>query len=96
MNDDPHFRDLLGREYARLSNLKVGDTIETDGGFECLGDDPTTGKPRRLLPVIDCGDGVLGFACSEGTHALDGQLMDDGDHLVGIYPVDMTPRGAAS
>lgn len=112
--------DLLGREYARLSKLKAGDKIETDGGFTCLGgmafdhdyEPGAYGVCRRcgeakhgpagstrpaagIVEVIDVGDGTLGFPCHEGMHSLDGQIMDDGDHLVGIYPVDMTPRGSA-
>lgn len=119
---DPRFADLLGREYARLSQLKVGDIIETDGRFECLAGpaydhnfDPGpysvcrrcgeakhgpagSARPIRssLAKVIECGDGTLGFACREGSHSLAEQIDGrDGDHLVGIYPVDMTPRGSA-
>lgn len=84
---DPRYQDLLGREYARLSKLKVGDKIETDGGFDCI-------AGSSLVDVIDV-NGELAFACAQGSHALAGQLADDGDHLIGIFPVDMTPRGSA-
>lgn len=30
-------KDKNGREYAKLSELKVGDKLEIDGGFTCMG-----------------------------------------------------------
>lgn len=68
--------DKQGRSYAKLSELKVGDTIELDGGFTCRQAGRATVKARP--------DGALYFDCTDGGHALHGQA-DDGENLVGIY-----------
>lgn len=81
--------DLNGREYARLSQLAAGDLIQVDGDFDCL-------IPWSTLTVVDSdGDlavihntpecGACGGTEADCPHTLDGQLMDDGDSLVGIY-----------
>ena len=87
-------KDKTGRAYARLSAVKVGDTLECDGGFTCLSrgerrvvqNDPATCPPRN-------GNGLY-IACRDGKHFLDGQLDFDGsDALIGLYPVKPAKRG---
>lgn len=69
--------DTTGREYARLSALKAGDVVTLDTGFTC----------RRAGPAtLEQGAGELCFQCSAGNHYLGGQLGEDGEHLIGIYP----------
>jgi hypothetical protein len=76
---DKQFCDVNGREYAQLSKLKPGDKVEIDDGFDCM----TVGSVKE---VRRNDDGELYIECAETVHTLDGQLMDDADHLVGIYP----------
>lgn len=69
-----------GREWARLSQLKPGDKIACDNGFTC-------GINGKTLTVEKgAGTGNLIVPCRAGAHWLDGQLADDGDHLVGMWP----------
>lgn len=70
--------DLQGRAYAKLSELKAGDYIQTDGDFTCR-------HPWALGMVHVDDDGCLYITCDKGDHWLDGQLDDDGDTLVGVY-----------
>lgn len=75
--------DLQGRAYAKLSNLKAGDTVITDGSFTCLAEGVMCcvfgeGSERHLL-------------CADGEHLLDGHLAEDGDTLIGFYPYGPTP-----
>lgn len=72
--------DLSGREYAKLSELKAGAIVEIDEGFTCCGGGHTH--------LYENANKELFFYCEEGLHMLDGQLAEDGDHLVGIYPHD--------
>lgn len=67
--------DINNRTYARLDEVKGGDTIELDGDFDCA----------AAGPAIVCEDDHgLYFECTCGEHYLDGQ--DDGDgYLVGVY-----------
>jgi len=74
--------DTNGREYARLSQTKVGDFVEDDEGFGCLNVDP---KPRHEVKMDERGH--LYIDCDEGQHFLEGQCDDDAtDHMVGLYP----------
>ncbi len=73
-------KDKQGREYAKLSDLKVGDTVQVDDGFTCM-------EPWSKKEVRQSSDGVLFVECSELEHCLDGQLADDRDSLIGIYKV---------
>lgn len=86
-------KDNLGRAYARLSELRPGQLVQVDDGFEgCF-------PPWSTLPVVEGADGELALphndpecgAC-EGSnedgpclHYLAGQLADDNDSLIGIY-----------
>jgi hypothetical protein len=70
-------KDLQGREYAKLSDLKAGDVIEIDGDFTCAK------AGRHILKYHTKG---LYFDCDRGTHFIDGQLSGDvEDYLIGIY-----------
>lgn len=68
-------QDKDGREYAKLSRLVIGDKVEVDDDFDCM-------KGTRIVHGNKQGKYIT---CDEGSHQLDGQLMDDGDSLVGIY-----------
>lgn len=70
-------RSTDGREWARLSRTKIGDTLVADAGFECL--------PPGEHQVVANDTGRLAVRCSHGLHFLDGQA-DDGDHLIGLWP----------
>ncbi|RWN55867.1 MAG: hypothetical protein EOR99_35030 [Mesorhizobium sp.] len=68
-----------GREWAKLSALKPGDQVRTDGGFSC-------GMSNATL-AVGRDDRGLFVPCHVGHHYLDGQLSDvDNDHLVGVWP----------
>lgn len=71
--------DAEGREWAKLSELTVGDEVVTDGNFTCV--------DNSVPHVVMVGAGGLCIQCSDGNHYLDGQLGEDGDHLVGLYKV---------
>ncbi|MCQ8781674.1 hypothetical protein [Mangrovibrevibacter kandeliae] len=70
--------DTRGTEWARLSDLKAGSQVRLDDGFTC-------GIAGARVDVAE-DEGGLFVACDHGHHYLDGQLADDGDHLVGVYP----------
>lgn len=86
-------KDKDGREYAYLSKLKIGDKVQVDADFEgCF-------IPWSILEVVE-EDGELALyhnvkecgACG-GTeeencpHFLEGQLAEDDDSLIGVYPL---------
>lgn len=75
--------DANGRAYARVDTSKVGDWVETDNGFTCLGD-----AVRRQVKSSD--DDKLYIDCDDGQHFLAGQWTQsvDGDFYVGLYPTD--------
>jgi hypothetical protein len=69
--------DKNGRQWAKFSELKDGQTVEVDGGLTC----------REAGPAQIHSDAEgLYFECNLGRHYVDGQV-DDGEHCVGIYPV---------
>lgn len=72
-------RDTFGREYAKLSALQDGQHVILDTGFTC--------HKSGLTQVHKNYKGEFFFKCKCGTHFLDGQLADDGDHLIGVYPI---------
>lgn len=59
-----------------LSELKAGDTIETDDGFTCL--------PEGSHAVEKDEGGDLYIKCKDGKHLLEGQEDDETGELVGI------------
>jgi hypothetical protein len=62
----------------KLSDLKKGDKIEVDGGFECM----------FGIKEIDEDEDGLFVPCSHGKHYLDGQLdFGGGDILIGIRKI---------
>ncbi len=70
--------DKNGREWARLSQLAPGDFVCVDGGLACISD-----GAKREVGYSPSG---LFIDCDHGHHFLSGQLGDDGDSLIGIYP----------
>lgn len=74
--------DKQGREYAKLSELKAGDTVTVDGDFTCM-------KAWSQHIVKASLEGLF-IPYKEGEHMLDGQA-DDGGNLVGIYPGVVKP-----
>lgn len=70
--------DKSGRPWAKLSELKVGDKLEADGGFTCM-------NKGQVFDVQREGARLF-IACREEYHDLQGQA-DDGEHLVGLYKV---------
>lgn len=79
--NNPRPRDIQGREYARLSQLKAGDRVQVDRDFTCI-------IPFSIRIVREDEQGLY-IKCIEGNHYLDGQLDEaDGDDqiLIGIYP----------
>ncbi len=70
-------KDKQGRPYARLSELKAGDTVTIDGDFTCL-------KPWTQHVVKEGGIGLY-VECKEGEHHLAGQQGGPGDHCTGVY-----------
>lgn len=70
-------KDKQGRQYAKLSDLKVGDTVTVDGDFTCL-------NPWSQHEVKSDAVGLY-LTCKEGEHHLAGQQDDPGDDLTGIY-----------
>lgn len=60
--------------YAKLSELRVGEPIELDEGFTC------TKSGRARVREDETG---LHFICAEGKHYLDGQCDGDG-YCIGV------------
>lgn len=72
-------KDLQGRAYATVAEVKAGTILQADGDFDCLG--------KGANVTVFTGDGgVLCFECAAGHHKLEGQLSDDGTYYVGLYP----------
>lgn len=73
-------KDLEGREYAKYSELKAGDKLEADCGFNCL-------KDGQIVYVRGEGENLF-VNCADGKHNLDGQIYDENDDsLIGLYKV---------
>ena len=66
-------------ETAKLSKLKQGDFVQVDAGFTCI-------SPDETRQVKYCPSGLF-IDCDHGYHFLSGQLDNDGDSLIGIFPV---------
>lgn len=66
------------RSYVKLRDLKAGDKVEFDGGFDCI----KSGEHRTVYSSIS----GLYVDCGEGKHYLSGQLGLD-DLLIGVYKV---------
>jgi len=72
-------KDRQGREFARLSDLHVGQTVEVDSHYAGVE------KYRTILE----DDGRLWVLCNEGRHFLDREILPDGS-LAGIYRLAST------
>jgi hypothetical protein len=75
MEKDMNTHDKNGNPWAKLSELKAGDTVQLDDGFTCV---------KAGYVTLEAVDGMLCFHCAEGTHAICGQA-NDGEHCVGVY-----------
>ena len=71
-------KDSDGREYARLADLRKGDKVQVDDGFDCM-------EPWSTHLVKEDYGGLF-VQCAKGLHHLRSQLTTDGA-LVGIYHV---------
>ena len=58
----------------KLSDLKVGDKVIADAGFDCL---------HAGTHKVEGDSGGLFISCKKGRHYLSGQEGDDGD-LIGL------------
>lgn len=76
----PLTHDNAGRPYAKLSELRPGDVLETDCDFTCI-------RKGARLTVWQTPQGRLAVLCRSHGHYLDGQA-DDGEHVVGFYKID--------
>lgn len=74
-------KDINGREYAKVSDVKVGHVVEVDGDFTCLAE-------GTLCTVYADAKGDKFINCVHGPHYLAGQYEHDdaGDYYVGLYP----------
>lgn len=74
-------KDLQGRAYARVGDVKAGDRLEADGDFTCI-------RKGAVLTVEDAGDGLKVPCRHQGGHMLDGQIKGKGAraHYLGLYP----------
>lgn len=60
-------------DYARIAEVKAGDTLLADGGFTCMSE--------GIVTVEEDDDGLF-VRCGEGKHYLDGQA--EGDVYIGL------------
>jgi hypothetical protein len=73
--------DINGREYAKLSELKVGDKLEIEYGFICM-------DKGEIKEVKENKDKELIVECrNPGDHWLAGQTNYENTHLIGMYKV---------
>ena len=70
--------DIDKRFYAKLTDLKLGDKLETDSGFTCM--------RRGQIETVYEDIGGLFVHCSEGSHYLV-ESADEDSYLVGFYKV---------
>lgn len=71
--------DKQGFPWAKLSELKPGDKVRVDAGFDCMG-------PNTVKVVHSNIRQGLWIGCQHGEHFLEPQA-DDGEHCVGLYHV---------
>ena len=71
--------DTNGRQYAEYSKLTPGFIVQVDSGMNCI--------PANATRVVQQDSYGMYIKCRCGHHYLDGQLADEGDFLVGIYPL---------
>jgi len=64
---------------TKLSEIKTGDVLEADGGFDCM--------DEGTRYTVEEDDAALFVNCREGKHYLDGQVDVPGGDLVGLHRV---------
>jgi hypothetical protein len=69
-------KDLQGRRYARLDELKPGMKVQVDGDFDCI-------EAWSIKEIKIDEKGSLWVECEEGEHHIIGQLNNG--WLVGVY-----------
>ncbi|MFZ1006849.1 MAG: hypothetical protein WAN65_08440 [Candidatus Sulfotelmatobacter sp.] len=73
--------DKNGREYARMSELKVGDTVEIGGGMTC--------RDAGMATIFADRSGEFYITCraGDGRHFLSVEVSGEegDDHLIGVY-----------
>ncbi len=69
------------KKFALVSEVKAGDLLIPDAGFDCL----TEGKAKLVL-----NDNLHGLyiKCSHDEHFLSGQISNDGREYIGLYKLD--------
>ncbi len=86
-------KDLQGRPYVKVSQIKIGVTLQVDGDFTCL----KKGAKRKVFNKNPDDKSSFYIRCSAGYHYLDGQLKEDENgeaYLLGLYLVsDRGPPG---
>ncbi len=74
----------MSKEFVKVEDVKEGDTLIADGGFECLNE-------GAKVMVLKDDNGNLCVQCGEGYHNLTGQLggpfggFEQGTHYVGFW-----------
>lgn len=69
--------DKIGRAWALVSDLDVGDKVQVDADFSCI----PANKTRRTVRADEHG---LFLACRGGRHYLESQIGKHGEY-VGVY-----------
>lgn len=64
-------------KFAKVTEVKAGTKLITDGGFTCIGE-------GKLVEVQQDLTGHFFFPCKEGTHYLSGQIDDATDAFIGL------------
>lgn len=70
--------DQFGRAWLKLSEAKAGQHVELDDGFTCR---------ASGVAKLEAEGEALYFKCADSKHFISGQA-DDGEHCVGIYPLE--------
>lgn len=81
-------KDLSGRTYATVAEVKAGDKIEVHAtDFGCIEEDGTR--------IVFSDRGELYVVCGQGMHYLSGHLSSDGTYYNNLYivPKDAEPNG---
>lgn len=73
-------KDIQGRSWARVDQVRSGSKVEADGGFTCV-----TGG--QIMEIREDPDDMLFFVCDEGRHYIAGQLDQTGKFYIGLYLV---------
>jgi len=71
-------KDINGRAYATVAEVKKGTKLEVDEDFTCI--------DNKTVVVVKEDELGLFFECEEGHHYLDGQIDINTDSFyVGLY-----------